>query len=160
MSPSIVDRPLVLPFMQATPIAVVELVGLLGMIWYRRTTWWAQPLLLIVVGRTSPYRILFLLKTVQDNHTGYLQYTETLVSMTLVTAGVLTTSEAAPRLWSRLSPDHSGPRARDTSHANWLVAAEYGAGGTGNLWFEPWGSPGFHVKVWYSDGTTDEVDAL
>ena len=44
--------------------------------------------------------------------------------------------------------------------ANWLVAAEYGAGGTGNLWFEPWGSPGFHVKVWYSDGTTDEVDAL
>jgi Arabinofuranosyltransferase N terminal/Arabinofuranosyltransferase A C terminal len=101
MSPSIVDRPLVLPFMQATPIAVVELVGLLGMIWYRRTTWWAQPLLLIVVGNYA-YRILFLLKTVQDNHTGYLQYTETLVSMTLVTAGVLTTSEAAPRLWSRL----------------------------------------------------------
>jgi hypothetical protein len=102
MSPSIADRPLVLPFLDATPIAVVELVGLLGMVWYRRTTWWAQPLLLVVASCYA-YRILFLLKTAQDNHTGYLQYTETLISMALVIAGVLTTAEGAPRLWSRLA---------------------------------------------------------
>jgi Protein of unknown function (DUF4038)/Putative collagen-binding domain of a collagenase/Purple acid Phosphatase, N-terminal domain len=43
--------------------------------------------------------------------------------------------------------------------ANWLVATQYGTDGTGDFWFEPWGTPGFHVKVFYSDGTTDEADA-
>ncbi len=42
--------------------------------------------------------------------------------------------------------------------ANWLVATQYGTGGTGDFWFEPWGSAGFHVKVFYDNGTTDEVD--
>jgi hypothetical protein len=42
---------------------------------------------------------------------------------------------------------------------NWIIFAQYGTGGAGDLWFEPWNVPGFHVKVWYSDSTTDEVDA-
>jgi len=42
---------------------------------------------------------------------------------------------------------------------NWLISTQYDGSGTGDLWFEPWSVPGFHVKVWYSDGTTDEVDA-
>lgn len=97
MSPAIVDRPLVLPFMQSTPIAVVQLVGLLGMVWYRRRTVWATPVILVVVGNYA-YRALFLLKTAQDNHTGYLQYTETLIGMSLLVAGVLTTVESLPAL--------------------------------------------------------------
>lgn len=100
MSGSIVDRPLVLPFLDVTPIAAVELVGLLGLVWYRRTMWWATPMLLLVLGNYT-YRIVFLVKTAQDNHTGYLQYTETLIAMVLMTAGVLTVSEAAPGLWRR-----------------------------------------------------------
>lgn len=122
MSPSIADRPLVLPFFNGTPIAVVELVGLLGMVWYRRTTSWAQPLLLVVASCYA-YRILFLLKTAQDNHTGYLQYTETLISMALVIAGVLTTAEGAPRLWSRwVTRTASAPDARPLSPATHPLA--------------------------------------
>ena len=105
MSGSITDRPLVLSFLDVTPIAAVELIGLLGLIWYRRTTWWATPMLMLVLGNYA-YRIAFLVKTAQDNHTGYLQYTETLIAMVLMTAGVLTVSEAAPGLWWRWV--HSG----------------------------------------------------
>jgi hypothetical protein len=42
---------------------------------------------------------------------------------------------------------------------NWVISAQYGASGSGDLFFEPWSTPGFHVKVWYSDSTTDEADA-
>lgn len=101
MSGAIVDRPVVFPFLQPTVVGLITLVGLLGMVWYRRTTFWAQPLLLIVAGCYA-YRVLFLLRTAYDNHTGYLQYTETLIGMVLLTAGVLTTVEAAPGLWRRL----------------------------------------------------------
>ncbi len=101
MSGSIVDRPVVFPFLQPTVMGVITLVGLLGMVWYRRNTFWAQPLLLILVS-CYVYRVLFLLRTAYDNHTGYLQYTETLISMVLVTAGVLTTAKAAPVVWRRL----------------------------------------------------------
>ena len=101
MSGAIVDRPVVFPFLQPTVVGVITLVGLLGMVWFRRTTFWAQPLLLLLASCYA-YRILFLLRTAYDNHTGYLQYTETLISMLLLTAGVLTTAEAAPALWRRL----------------------------------------------------------
>ena len=102
LSSAIVDRPMVLPFLDPTPIGVIELIGLLGLVWYRRSTWWAQPLLLLVLG-TYAYRVLFLLKTVQDNHTGYLQYTERSIAMLLVTAGVLTAFQAAPGVRRRLA---------------------------------------------------------
>lgn len=113
MSASISDHPLYLPFMQLTVLSAIQLVGLLGTLWYRRTTWWAQPLLLLVLG-TYAYRVAFLLRTAYDNHTGYLQYTETLISMLLMVAGVLTTAEAAPALWRRLSIPSVGrfPRER------------------------------------------------
>jgi subtilisin family serine protease len=43
----------------------------------------------------------------------------------------------------------------------WIIATQYGGSGTGDLWFEPWsGATGVHVKVWYSDATTDEADAV
>jgi hypothetical protein len=42
---------------------------------------------------------------------------------------------------------------------NWVIFGQYDSAATGDLWFEPWGTPGFHVKVWYSDETTEEVDA-
>lgn len=101
MSGAIVDRPVVFPFLQPTVVGVITLVGLLGMVWYRRTTYWAQPLLLLLVS-CYVYRVLFLLRTAYDDHTGYLQYTETLIAMVLLIAGVLTTAEAAPVVWRRL----------------------------------------------------------
>jgi hypothetical protein len=44
--------------------------------------------------------------------------------------------------------------------ANWIILTQTDRAGNGDLWFEPWGTPGFHVKVWYADSTTDEVDAV
>jgi hypothetical protein len=42
---------------------------------------------------------------------------------------------------------------------NWFISTQY-SGGTGDLWFERLpGAAGFHVQVWYADGTTAETDA-
>src|SRR2546421_218306 len=43
--------------------------------------------------------------------------------------------------------------------ANWIVATQYDGKGNGDLWFEPFASNKFHVKVRYTDSTTDEADA-
>src|SRR5262249_57891347 len=43
---------------------------------------------------------------------------------------------------------------------NWVISAKYGASGSGDLFFEPWSTSGFHVKVWYSYSPTDESDTL
>ena len=40
----------------------------------------------------------------------------------------------------------------------WVVLPQYDGAGNADLWFEPWGAPGFHVEVWYSDGTKEEAD--
>ncbi len=44
--------------------------------------------------------------------------------------------------------------------SSWAVLTQADRTGSGDLWFEPWSTPGFHVKVWYPDGTTDEADAV
>jgi hypothetical protein len=124
LSSSIVDEPLVLPFLEPTPLGLLQLVGLLGLVWYRKSTWWAQPLLLLLLG-TYAYRVLFLLKTVQDNHTGYLQYTGRSIGMLLVTAGVLTAFQAAPSGWRRIG----SPGNRHRAVAVTVVAAMVAWGG-------------------------------
>jgi PKD domain len=43
--------------------------------------------------------------------------------------------------------------------SNWVILPQYDSAGNADLWFEPWVSQSFHVKVWYSDGSTDEADA-
>jgi hypothetical protein len=43
---------------------------------------------------------------------------------------------------------------------NWVILPQYDAAGNADLWFEPWFSQSFHVTVWYTDGSTDESDAL
>jgi hypothetical protein len=43
---------------------------------------------------------------------------------------------------------------------NWVILPQYVSAGNADLWFEPWPSQSFHVAVWYSDGSTDESDAL
>jgi Arabinofuranosyltransferase N terminal/Arabinofuranosyltransferase A C terminal len=102
LSPEVVTSPLGLPFLQSSPLSVLELVGLGGLVWYRRSTWWAQPLLLLVAS-AFVYHGVFLLNTVHNNHTGYLQYTERLTGMLLVAAGVLTVSQVWPAISARMS---------------------------------------------------------
>jgi len=43
---------------------------------------------------------------------------------------------------------------------NWIIAVQHDQAGNGDYWFEQFGSKTFHVKVYYSDGTSDESDAL
>src|SRR5262249_7712046 len=42
---------------------------------------------------------------------------------------------------------------------NWPILTQYGASGTADLWFDPASTP-IHVKVFYSDSTTDEADVV
>jgi hypothetical protein len=42
---------------------------------------------------------------------------------------------------------------------SWLVYVREGGSGNADLFFEPWNTAVLHVKVWYSDGSTNEVDA-
>jgi hypothetical protein len=43
--------------------------------------------------------------------------------------------------------------------ASYLVATQYAGNGGGDAWIEPWASSGgLHVKVWYPDSTTDDID--
>src|SRR5256885_17042004 len=90
-------------FRSPTPLGLLQLAGLLGMIWYRRSAWWARPLLVMTAG-AFVYRAVFLLNTVHNNHTGYSQYTARFAGMTLATAGVLAVAESLPRLTARLGP--------------------------------------------------------
>jgi hypothetical protein len=82
-------------------------VGLVGIVWYRRSEWWAQPMLLLVVS-TYVYRLVFLLVLSLNGHTGYLEYTDRLTSAVLVAAGVMTLACALPRLAARgLAPSRN-----------------------------------------------------
>jgi hypothetical protein len=102
LSSAIVAEPVSLPFLQPTVLGLIELVGLVGIVWYRRSTWWAQPLLLLLISGFA-YRVLFLLRIVQNDHTGYLHYTERLIGTVLATAGILTVVATAPALMRRLA---------------------------------------------------------
>lgn len=121
------QQPLVIPFTVATPVGVVQLAGLLGAVWYRRAQWWAEPLLVLLLG-TYAYRVVFLLRTAHDDHTGYLQYTEPVISMVLLVAGVLTLATAAPGLWRRVSAAPFAPgRERTVAVTAVTVAVLWGA---------------------------------
>ena len=96
-APSIVGSPVPVPFLEPTLIGLISLVGLIGLVWYRRSEWWAEPMLLVVIS-TYAYRLLFLLVTAFNGHTGYLEYTDRLTSAVLLAAGVMTLSCAVPRL--------------------------------------------------------------
>jgi hypothetical protein len=102
MSGAITDRPLFLPFTETGPVAVIQVVGLLGCVLYLRRTWWSMPLLVLVVANYV-YRIAYLVRTAHDNHTGYLQYTETVVGMVLLVAGILTVAHVVPAVLARVS---------------------------------------------------------
>jgi Arabinofuranosyltransferase N terminal/Arabinofuranosyltransferase A C terminal len=93
---------LLFPFIGTTPLAMLQLVGLVGMIFLRRSTWWATPMLTLVVGAYI-YRVLGMVLFVLTQHTLVAQYTVTFYSMVFAFAGVLTLVDAVPKLLRRLS---------------------------------------------------------
>jgi hypothetical protein len=92
----------VFPFLQATPLGVLQLAGLAGLVWLRRAVWWATPLLLLAAG-VFAFRIVATLRFAATGHTFFLHYTSSLYATVLVAAGVLVLAHAAPIVASRLA---------------------------------------------------------
>ena len=42
--------------------------------------------------------------------------------------------------------------------ANWIIYGQPGSSADADIWFEPWDTGGFRIKIWFADGSTDEVD--
>src|SRR5215475_12795551 len=94
------DSPLL--FLSPTPLGVLELIGVIGLLWWRGRVWWGTPLLLLTAGIYA-YWLLGLASFVLANHHLLLQDTPRLTSLVLAAAGVLTIVQAAPALVRRLS---------------------------------------------------------
>lgn len=89
-------------FLHLTPLGVLELTGLAGLVWWRGRVWWGKPLLLLT-GSAYAYWLLGLVSFSVSGHTGLLQDTPRMIGPLLAAAGVLTIAHAAPRLARRAS---------------------------------------------------------
>lgn len=85
------------PFLEATPLGVLQLVGLAGLVWFRRAVWWATPLLALAVGALL-YRVLAVVRFVASGHTSFMQYSSALVVATLTAAGILVAVHVVSRV--------------------------------------------------------------
>jgi hypothetical protein len=94
------DSPLL--FLAPTPLGVLELIGVIGLAWWRGRVWWGKPLLLLT-GGVYAYWLLGLAALVLANHHLLLQDTPRLIGPLLAAAGVLTIAHTAPGIVRRLS---------------------------------------------------------
>ena len=94
------DSPLL--FLAPTPLGALELIGVIGLLWYRGRVWWGKPLLLLIAG-TYAYWLLGLAAFIVAGHHLLLQDTPRLIAPMLAAAGVLTIAHAAPGIVRRLS---------------------------------------------------------
>jgi hypothetical protein len=89
-------------FLSPTPLGVLELIGVAGLVWWRGRVWWGRPLLLLT-GSAYAYWLLGLISFIVAKHHLLLQDTPRMTSLLLATAGVLTIAQAAPGVVRRLS---------------------------------------------------------
>ena len=94
------DSPLL--FLSPTPQAVLELTGVIGLLWWRGRVWWGTPLLLLTASAYA-YWLLGLASFSLSGHTLLLQDTPRMIGPILAAAGVLTIAQAAPAIVRRLS---------------------------------------------------------
>ena len=94
------DSPLL--FLTPSPLGVLELIGVIGLLWYRGRVSWGMPLLLLTVSAYA-YWLLGLASFSLTGHTLLLQDTSRLIGPMLAAAGVLTIVHTAPRIARRLS---------------------------------------------------------
>jgi len=94
------DSPLL--FLSPTPLGVLQLIGVAGLVWWRGRVWWGRPLLLLA-GGIYAYWLLGLASFIVANHHLLLQDTPRLLGPLLAAAGVLTIAQAAPGVVRRLS---------------------------------------------------------
>ena len=94
------DSPLL--FLAATPLGVLQLIGVIGLLWYRGRVSWGMPLLLLTISAYA-YWLLGLASFSLTGHTLLLQDTPRLIGPMLAAAGVLTIAHAAPGIVRRTS---------------------------------------------------------
>jgi len=94
------DSPLL--FLSPTPLGVLELIGVVGLLWWRGRVWWGKPLLLLTASAYA-YWLLGLAFFSLSGHTLLLQDTPRLTSLVLATAGVLTIAHTAPVIVRKIS---------------------------------------------------------
>jgi Arabinofuranosyltransferase N terminal len=94
------DSPLL--FLTPSPLGVLELIGVIGLLWYRGRVWWGRPLLLLTASAYA-YWLLGLAAFSLTGHTLLLQDTPRLIGPILAAAGVLTIVHTAPLITRRFS---------------------------------------------------------
>jgi len=91
-----------LTFLAMTPLGVLELLGLAGMVWWRGRVWWGKPLMLLA-GSAYAYWLIWLAIFTVSGHTGLIQDTPRMIEPLLATAGVLTIVQASPAIMPKLT---------------------------------------------------------
>jgi hypothetical protein len=89
------------PFLDVDPLGLLQLVGLIGLLWLWRSVWWARPLLLLIIAAYG-YRLLSMLRYILTDHTGFLHYTARLYGVLFTVAGVLVLAHVTPIVLRRL----------------------------------------------------------
>ncbi len=83
------------------PLAILQVIGFVGLVWLRRTVWWAPPLLALVLSALL-FRFVFTAYFVLTEHSALAGYTPRLYGTALAIAGVLVLVHATPGLMRRL----------------------------------------------------------
>jgi hypothetical protein len=94
------DSPLL--FLSPTPLGVLELIGVIGLLWWRGRVWWGTPLLLLTASAYA-YWLLGLAFFSLSGHTLLLQDTPRMIGPILAAAGVLTIAHTAPAIVRKIS---------------------------------------------------------
>ena len=89
------------PFLDVNPLGLLQLVGLVGLVWLWRSVWWARPLLLLIISAYG-YRVLSMIRYVLTQHTGFMHYTARLYGVLFTVAGILVLAHLAPIVLRRL----------------------------------------------------------
>ncbi|MEV4626727.1 arabinofuranosyltransferase [Micromonospora sp. NPDC049523] len=89
------------PFLNVNPIGLLQLVGLVGLVWLWRSVWWARPLLLLIISAYG-YRVLSMIRYVLTQHTGFMHYTARLYGVLFTIAGILVIAHLTPIVLRRL----------------------------------------------------------
>jgi len=135
-------------FLAMTPLAVLELIGLGGLAWYRGRVWWGRPLALLTASAYA-YWLIWLVIFSATWQTGILQDTPRLIAPLLASAGVLTIVQSAPVIVRKFDVK-AVPAALPTTAVCllvlWTAVSSWQAwmpGGPG----EPGGPPGYQYSV-------------
>jgi arabinofuranosyltransferase-like protein len=95
-SGTLAGDPLPMHFFEASPIGVLQLIGLGGLVVFLTTTWWARPLAGMLAG-TYLFFGLGALRFTLTGHTMFYQYSIGATVAVAAVAGILTVAEALAR---------------------------------------------------------------